>query len=63
MSFIYQSEQVKQINMMKTTPNRMFLLVCTTSQINGDLLLSVYDLRNPSVPKLHNKDCPAINVN
>jgi hypothetical protein len=23
----------------------------------------VFDLRNPNVPKLHNKDCPLINVN
>ena len=63
MSFIYLSEQIKQINIIKTTPNRKYLLVCSTNHLNNDLMLQVFDLRNPNSPKLHNKDCPAININ
>jgi len=39
MSFIYLSEQIKQINIIKTTPNRKYLLVCSTNHLNNDLML------------------------
>jgi hypothetical protein len=47
MKFILLPENVKEINSMKVTSNRKHLLVCANHHPSNDLILTIFDLKNP----------------
>lgn len=59
MKFILLHENVKEINSMKVTSNRKHLLVSANHHPSNDLILTIFDLKNPDQPKMQNE----ININ